>query len=273
MKIDVLMASRGNAVKLMSVLTCFDQLSSGNHDITYRVVCDMDDPLTYQILGKVQLKIAVHCGQGPLHKRLNEAAMESDADVITGAADDTFPLAQHWDAIIDYGMSEGHHAFSWQEVNDPTNQTMIALSKKWIQSVGRFYPEYFPFWFADTWIAEVHEMIYHKPLPIVETLPWGGKRGQTRGMRELKYWFEFFQATRIERIAEARGLCFHLGIPFDPPEEMLADMWRRDAEQLARVPHYEMMFNANQGEPSERYLSMKTIADQWLQKEKEQLNG
>ena len=270
MKIDLIIPSRGQALRLMSVITAFDNLATGEHDITYNVVCDLDDPLTWKALKQLPgVQVAVHAGAGPLAERMNTVAMECDADTVSGAADDTFPLAQHWDDIIAAGKDQGHDLFSWQEVNDPTNHTMIVFSRRWLKAVGRMLPTYFPFWFGDTWVAEVYELAFNRPLPIVENLQWGGKRGKTNGMRDLAFWFEFFSATRVERIAEARSVCYAFARPFVANQAMIEDMERRDREQLARVPHYEEYFGANKGEPSEQYTTMKTAADTWLQNHKE----
>ena len=264
MKIDVIIPSRGNPTRLMAVLTCFDQLSTGNHEVTYRIICDMDDPLTCKAAESLKLNTAIHIGTGNLQTRMNDAAKEGDAQIVTTAADDVFPLAQDWDGILAVADAKNIPAFSWQEVRDPTNHTNLVFSRKWLKAVGRMLSEYFPFWFGDTWVAEVFEMAFTQPMPIISNLPWGGRRGKTRGMRDLAFWFEFFAATRIERVAEARALCFAYERKFEVPEAMAADMKRRDAEQLTRVPQYEQWFGANQGDPSEQYVKMKTAADQWL---------
>lgn len=267
MKIDVIVPSRGHPLRLMSVLTCFDALATGNNEVAYRIVCDEDDQLTAKAIGKLPgITTIIHSGVGPLSPRMNSAALESDAELITNAGDDTFPLAQYWDDIIASGLDQGHDMFSWQEVNDPTNNTMLVFSKRWLKAVGRMLPEYFPFWFGDTWVAEVYELALQHAMPIVTNLQWGGKRGKTKGMFDLAFWFEFFAATRCERIAEARAVCFALDKPFTENLEMLADMARRDAEQLKKVPQYEEWFGANLGEPSEQYAEMKTLADNWLRK-------
>lgn len=263
MNIHVVLPTRGNPIRLMAVLTCFDNLASGNHEITYNVVCDMDDSLTIGILGQMALNIQTWIGEGNLSQRMNQAAR--DGEIVTGAADDTFPLAQHWDEILCVGAQQ-LPVFSWHEVNDPNNQTMLVFTDKWLQTIGRMLPEYFPFWFGDTWVSEVYEMAFLKPLPIVANLPWGGKRGKTKGMRDLAYWFDFFAATRIERIAEARAICFAYDKPFEMPEGMLVDMKKRDAEQLAKVPEFNEWFGADIGQPSELYIEMKEKADQWLMK-------
>lgn len=263
MKIDVIVPSRGHPLRLMAVLTCFDALATGENDITYRVICDMDDPLTFKVADTLPFKVAMHAGSGPLSKRMNEAAKEGGADLVTGAADDTFPLAQHWDGLLTIGAEQNVPAFSWQEVNDPTNTTMVVFGRKWLDAVGRMLPEYFPFWFGDTWVAEVFELAFCKPLPIVANLPWGGKRGKTSGMRDLKFWFEFFAATRVERVAEARAVCFAYGIPYEAPDDMIVDMERRDAEQIAKVPQYEEWFGTKEPQ-TEQYTQMRQAADDWL---------
>ena len=265
MKIDVIIPSRGHPTRLMAVLTCFDQLATGQHEVTYRIVCDMDDPLTCKAAESLKLRTAIHIGTGNLQTRMNEAAREGEAHIVTTAADDVFPLAQDWDGILAIGIEQNLPAFSWQEVKDPTNHTNLVFSHKWLGAVGRMLPEYFPFWFGDTWVAEVFEMAFTRSMPIIKNLPWGGKRGKTLGMRDLAFWFDFFAATRVERIAEARAVCFAWNIPFEMPEAMAADMQRRDAEQLARVPQYEEWFGADQGDPTEQYVKMKAAADQWLE--------
>lgn len=264
MKIDLVLASRGHPIRLMAVLTALDQLSSGDHDITYNVICDKDDSLTWKAAESLKIQRKIYIGDGPLAPRLNQAAMQAEGDAVSGAADDTFPLTQHWDSVIAAGTEQDHPAFSWQEVNDPTNQTMIVFSHKWLKAVGRMLPTYFPFWFGDTWAAEVYSLAFCAPMPIVENLQWGGKRGTTHGMRDLAFWFRFFAATRVERIAEARALCFAYGRPYEPPQVLVDDMGLRDAEQLQRVPRYEHVFGADQGEPSAQYLGMKDKAIEWL---------
>ena len=267
MKIDVILPSRGQPIRLMAVIVAFDALALGQHEVTYRVVCDMDDALTIKAMtslnGVGTIRIASHIGSGPLARRMNEAAIDGNADVVTGAADDTFPIAQHWDMVIAAGIEQGHHAFSWQEANDPSNQTMIVLSRTWLRAVNKMVPEYFPFWFGDTWIAEVYELAFNCGMPIIENLRWGGKRGKTKGMRDLAFWFDFFAKTRSERESEARAICYALGKKYEPMAHIIPAMLTRDEYQRGRVPQYEEWFGADQGEPTEQYLSMKHVAEQW----------
>lgn len=273
MKITVGLPSRNRPAGLLSVLTAFDALATGMHEITYCVIVDDDDYVTLEQLEHWQksgmLPNGVRTLSGPrvktVNARFNDAVSQYPADVYMQACDDSFPLAFGWDKLM-HGARE-IPAYSWQECNDPSNPTYLVISERWRKAVGRFYPEYFPFWFADTWIAEVFALAFGKGIAVVNQLQMGGKRGQTQGMRELGFWFEFFAATRVERIAEAVAVAKEHGFSVNPEQdrtEILAKMREGDAYQMSMVPRYEAGFNANLGEPSEVYKAAKFKATCWM---------
>ena len=193
MKIAVVLPSRGHPVRLHAVITALDHLASGQHEVSYHVVADDDDDDT-QAMGKGP-KPWIHMHSGPttigLHARINNVVrvlvIDLYVDAVTFIADDTFPLAMNWDARIAGGIEQGLCAFAWQELNDPQNVTYPVLSRIWLKTLGYAFPEWFPFWFADTWIASVHQLAFAKSFPIVQNLSLGGKRGKTRGLRDLKF--------------------------------------------------------------------------------------
>ena len=199
-----------------------------------------------------------------VNARFNEAIAACPASMYIQACDDAYPLAFQWDRLI-AGAAQ-MPAFSWQECNDPSNATYLVLSDKWVQAVGRFYPEYFPFWFADTWLAEVYALAFAKPIGVVNQLQMGGKRGSTQGMRELAFWFEFFAATRGERVREATQIAKAYGFSLNMAErqEQLRAMEAGDKYQLGRVSMYEQAFKANLGVPSPVYEAAKFKAVCWM---------
>lgn len=274
MKITVGLPSRNRPAGLLSVLTAFNALATGAHDIAYAVILDDDDYVTLEQsehwLKSGMLPNSVHFLPGArtrtVNARFNDAIAKFPADVYMQACDDAFPLAFHWDKLV-AGAIEQIPAFSWQECNDPANATYLVISERWREAVGRFYPEYFPFWFADTWIAEVFNLAFAKPIAVVNQLQFGGKRGQTQGMRELRFWFDFFAATRVERIAEAERLAKAFGFSLNARRdraEALQRMEQGDDYQRTRVPDYEAAFRANLGEPSEAYKAAKVRAECWM---------
>lgn len=274
MKITVGLPSRNRPAGLLSVLKCFDALATGANEITYAVILDDDDYVTLEQFEHWEksgmLPAGVRRFVAPrlktVNARFNDAIAECPADVYSQACDDSFPLAFHWDKLL-AGAIERIPCFSWQECNDPANATYLVISERWRAAVGRFYPEHFPFWFADTWIAEVFNIAFAKPIAVVNQLQMGGKRGATQGMRELAFWFEFFAATRTERIAEATALAKAHGFALNAERdraEILAQMRAGDAYQIARVPMYEAAFKSNLGEPSEVYKAARYRAEVWM---------
>lgn len=264
MKIDVLVASRSRPQSLQAVLVTLNALQSGEHDVRYMVVCDDDDVGTFVAANAINgLDIKVDCApRGMIHKRENALIRASDADIFMPWADDLYCLAPGWDEIVANIVTKAKiPAFSWQEIQDPRNHTAIVLSKEWVKASGRFYPEHFPFWFADTWLKEVFAFVYGQDMPIIEHLQFSHKRGSTIGMRDLAFWFQVFAKTRQERMDEAKRVCQAMGIPWTPRADLVAMFERGDAMQLERVPQYEKGLGANRGEPSAVYLEAKAKAE------------
>lgn len=272
MKITIGIPSRNRPAGLLSVLASMDGISSGQNQITYAVILDDDDYATLEqfehweksgmVPDGVQ-KLVGDRGRG-IHARFNEAMRLFPADIYSQACDDAWPLAFKWDALLAAAIKIP--AFSWQECNDPQNATYPVLSHRWLEAVGRFYPEHFPFWFADTWIAEVYSLAFAKPIGVVNQLPMAGRRGQTQGMRDLAFWFEFFAATRTERIEEAGKIAKAYGftLNLEERETQLAQMRESDAYQMKRVPLYEQAFKANLGAPSKYYEAAHYRAVCWM---------
>lgn len=279
MKITVGLPSRNRPAGLLAVLKSMDALATGNHEITYAVILDDDDYVTLEQVEHWEKSGMLPDGVRPVvgprrlvNARFNEACEKHPADWYLQTCDDIFPLTQHWDALMHGARSLP--AYCWQEVNDPQNATVLAISERWRAAVGRFYPEYFPFWFADTWLAEVFNLAFGKPIGIINQLQMGGKRGQTQGMRELEFWFRFFAVTRIERMKEAERIAKEWGFTLNCRKERQAqilDMEAGDHYQLGRVGVYEKSFNANFGAETEVYRIAEARAKQWIQDHAAQL--
>lgn len=265
MKLDVLIPSRGRAQSLQAVIVGMDALTSGEHDVRYVVLCDSDDPVTAAVVSGIDgIKIDVAMGPRRLINAWeNEIIAASDADAFMPWADDLFCLAPAWDEIV-RRVLEKVPAFSWQEIQDQKNHTAIVAEAKWVKAAGKFFPEHFPFWFADTWLKEVFGFVYGMNMPIIEALQFSHKRTPTLNMRDLDFWFRVFAQTRGERIAEAERIVSAYGLQWKEPSALLALFERGDAMQLERVPQYERAFGADQGEPSATYMIAKAKAERLL---------
>lgn len=274
MKITVAIPSRARPAGLLASITALDALATGHHEITYAVVVDDDDYVTLEQIEHWEKSGMLPDGfqqvtgtrRMTVNARVNDAIARCPADWYLQSCDDIFPLTQHWDALM-YG-ARSLPAYCWQEVNDPKNCTVLAISEKWRATVGRFYPEYFPFWFADTWLAEVFNLAFGKPIAVINQLQMGGKRGQTQGMRELEFWFRFFAVTRIERIREAQAIAKAWGMDVDclrDRQHQILDMEAGDEYQLGRVEVYQRSLGANAGPETEVYRIAEARAKQWIQ--------
>lgn len=259
MKIAVVIPTRERPALCAAVLTAFDQTASGKHDVRFIVRCDDDVPETAERLAELCLPNLTVISQPPpvtVGEKVNEAARSApDADVVVQLCDDVFPLAQHWDIAISTVMARYEPAaFCWNELNQPGNTTFPVLTRKWVQAVGRIWPEHFPFWFADTWISEVHELAFGQTMPIIQDMALGGRRGTTGACRDLSFWFKFFAFTRTERLAEAGKIRQAFGVTDTSFETaLLEDMAKRDARQQSRCAGYERIYNDGR-KPSEQYL-------------------
>jgi hypothetical protein len=268
MKLDVLIPSRGRPQSLQAVIVALAALESGMNEVRYVVICDEDDPVTRAVAMTIEgVNVVLECGPRRLvNAAENDYIRRSNADAFMPWADDLFCLSPAWDEIT-RRVLEKVPAFSWQEVQDPQNHTAIVLSAKWVRAAGRFFPEHFPFWFADTWLKEVYGFVYGSNMPIVEHLQFSHKRTPTQNMHDLGFWFRVFAATRQERVEEAKRIVDAYDLTWRDPSRLVTIFEKGDAAQLERVPQYEMAFGADRGEPSAAYLEARTRAEGLLMKE------
>lgn len=274
MRITVGLPSRNRPAGLLSVLTALDRLAAGFHDVTYAVVLDDDDYVTLEqwdhwkrsgmLPGNVREFIGPR--DKTLNARMNDAYRQCEGDFYSQVADDQFPMSLHWDAM--FYACRTMPAFCWTEATDAENATFLVVSRRWFEITGQYTTEYFPFWFADTWLAEVYRLAFGMPISVINQLLMGhGRRGGTLGMRDLGFWFKFFAATRCERIAQAQAISDAYGQSVDIAavrQEEIAAMQHGDAFQLQRVPQFELNFSANLGVATPVYIAAKARADAWL---------
>lgn len=275
MHIAVIIPSRGRPLSLKAVMVALQALSSGKHRISYTVLADRDDPDTAWYIEDVRDTIEgtkdaptgdtltiIQDENRLINIRENEIAPTLRADAYMPWADDLFPMAQNWDEIIAYAIEQANvPAFSWQEANDPTNHTAIVISKVWYEATGRLFPDYFPFWFADTWMKEVFQFAFGAQMPIIEQLAFGGKRGTTGNMHDLGFWFRVFAETRDERIEDARKICKAMELSMPNTKEAEELFAKADMMQLRAVPRYELQFGAGTKPPTEFYREAKARAE------------
>jgi hypothetical protein len=267
MKIAIILPSRGNHERMSAVMHCIDNLSSGQNELVYGVVADDDDEETLKELELVgnhmNVFVAGYEISKRIHTRFNYLERELGGDLTIGLCDDYFCLTQNWDKFCKHCVDIGMMSFCLQEQNDPRNTTILAQTKKWTQVRGCFCNSTFPFWFADTWEAEVYQLVYGNPLPIIADIKMGGRRGKTKGMRELSFWTEYFIKTRFDRIKDAQTVCDRLGyeVKVQNDRQKLIQMFEtQDIDRVKMSQLLEEMFANKTWKKSEVYDEMKQEA-------------
>lgn len=265
--IAVLILTRGRPAGLVAAVQALHATASGDVPINYVLCCDDDDPTIDQSVALLE-HLPITISRNPRPDALGgawnlgaRAAGEWDMALLTG--DDTVPACWHWDRHM--SARDDLPAFAWQELNDPTNVTYPVVSRRWFDAVGgKMVPAWFPYWFNDTWLAEVHMMAFGQPLPIASELPMAGRRGTTREMRELAFWFSVFTATRGMRENDAHMVAAAFRRPEPVRGQHAAFFAAWDAEQMSRVPLYNKAFAADTVPPTPRYLRLRAKAERLL---------
>ena len=276
MKIAVCLLTRENPAGLATAIMAADQLSSGLHDVRYFVRVERDDYVAhdaFRVIPKdILCRLQVLDADRPitLGHAWNEVwryGLGADPDALVGFCDDVFPTFNVWDmGVAEMIEQRGVDVFAWRELANPSNITYPVFSKKWyqaaIKSEGRIYTEYFPFWFTDTWCAQVYQFALGQPMNIVADMTLGGRRATTMNMRDVKFWFDFWMATQKLRIEEGLRMRAAMGWPDADIRPMAEELLRLDLRMNPET--VEKSRRVDFGPPSDRYLTAKATAEQWL---------
>lgn len=270
MKLAVIIPTRSKPDLLNVVIGAFRHLASEENDIKFFVRIDNDEWYDYYDVFVRRAKpdtsiLPLDAPLVPAEKVMDIinslAFKEFDPDVHLVMSDDILPLTFHWDRIIAAVVNDNIHAFCWQEAGDPTNTGYIILSKKYVSAMASYLPLWFPFWFSDTWRAEVHQMAFGSPMPIIQNLCLGGRRGKTYGMQDVDFWFDFFAKTRKVRVKEAEILSKNFGLFFIESGIKMYEFHIWDESQKTRYKAYEQRFG---GDHSPQYAEAKKRAEDYL---------
>lgn len=261
MKIAVCIPAYHNPASLNAVLFALDHLASGEHEIEYIVGIDTHDIDVRRNILMPNAVLMIREEPLSLGEKSNNMFRHAErADAYCWLADDVLPLNVAWDTAIPMAL-EQTEVFCWNELSQPGHPTYPVFSKAYMEAAKfKPFPEWFPYWFIDTWMAEVYAMVFGRGVPVLRGLDLGGKRGKTRGLRDLRYWYEFFIATRKERMGECRGIAEYFGR--DPHYPY--DQFKEWDDNVAQILTHEHLVATDDSIPAERYRRAKARADDWL---------
>lgn len=200
-----------------------------------------------------------------LARKMNQLAAEARGEWLMPLANDMIVTALDWPerifAVIDHLRSP-----AILHVDDPLHPgftTLPILHRGQIEVSKFFAAPWFPFWFTDTWWDEIAEFLGNRiAIDIGLTNPEG--RGKSHVLRDLKFWAEFFEATRPLRLQAAMAML--------PPQEhhRIAVRARQARAKVAHIRHpsfiAEWEGKAEVSTPvlDERYTHAKAEAETFL---------
>jgi hypothetical protein len=211
--INLLLPTYRRTAFLDKTLASIEETTGDKSSIFLCMYIDDDDSETLAYIASFKIKrFSYRILTFVAHKTQSMGAMISylyknspRADIYMAIVDDYVFGTRGWDSLVYEAFSlhsDGLMMAFPQDPTSPGNVTFVILGSKWIDTLGRFLTDYFPFWYDDSWIDEVAQMVQRKiPVPI-EMEPIGGK-GKTPRMFNLWFWHQFFVNTIDERQRDA----------------------------------------------------------------------
>jgi hypothetical protein len=270
MNITVHMCSRGRPLQLVAALTSLQQNASGKHNVRYGVAVDVDDLATIGVCQTLRPTWPQGSGfrVGPrpvsmdaLH---NQLARDIPGEVYVGFCDDMLCVTKDWDAEIAKLVKENPNGVWWWSSNREGEFTQMPIvSEAWRKAAGGIFPEYFPYWWGDTWLAEVYVLATESHLQYAPVFFIDGAE-TTNNMRELRFWTEFYHWLQPVRIEEARRISEALGFPALTVTDLFSKFTGiKNKKFMDRIEEIEAG-QGDRGDPHEGYKIAKARAEEML---------
>lgn len=271
MTIAILIPTRGRPVLAeQAVAKLLDKSAS---DYTSIAVGMDDDEQGWDGLVDCRLKLSREPREDTLGAKYNRcAACAPDADIYMLWADDMVVTTPGFDKLIEdtaAQFTDGIGMVFFGKIPG-VMQPGIAVTRRMVELMGELCEVEHPYWWQDTRLIEIGRMcgrIIEIPDVQVECLTQ--LKGNSRGVREISFWGQYFEAMRPERIAIAERVIDACNDqPFRKYQlRQMLPAWERifreanskccdpiQANELEK--HYG--FDAN---PDERYLRVKSRAE------------
>jgi hypothetical protein len=269
--ITIFLPTRDRVEGLCHFLNSLEATVAQKNLVDVWVYVDQDDQNTKEFIAqnpRSRWSFKVHFVLGPqvvalaqMHHALWEHA-DSNGGIFVCASDDTEYITAGWDNLVREVFNSQPDRLLLVYPDDPVTPdlaTIPFLSAEWINKTGRFFTEYFPFWYEDCWLDEVAQMIGRRVRIDMKVHPRGGK-GKTPRMRNVPFWQGFYLLTADERLYTARILR-SLIMPEGSPnfvecelkaQRMMEGFVRKNTHPLEQLKNVEHMY----GDP------MKTVSSQ-----------
>lgn len=266
-KIIVAIPSYKNPAGLISSVKNMHEFAANPDNLLFRLGLDFDDNESHESvkwLGFANIEIVDFAKDTAHSDFLNLLCPPDSADFYALHCDDGMCITQKWDEEF---VKSGEHVVFWDVVNHPGAAIACGVSNAWIKACGYTMPPYFPFWFGDTWLDELRTFVTGKDSGINHRIMFYFLPGKTTGMKDLDYWWGFFNTTRKLRIEKAWQIFMKLGgigmkEEFVSRAENLSVAMRgRDSWNRARIPMLEGICTEVSSNKIERHIKCRSVAD------------
>jgi len=254
----MLIPSRGRPDKLTRSVEALKRLASGNHEITYAIGCDSDDPDTIRacVMLGAGVRAYVLKRRPSLGQIVNVLAEQVPADVYCSYTDDIEMLEPGWDQHIADAVEEHPDWVMWLRARVAHTFNLYAIiPEAWRKAAGRIFTDYFPYWHDDGWLMQVWH--YAKGIDTwvaldVAVREMEATAGKTHRLHDFPYWQAFFASRDDERLEEAARIAKALGWPavdrperfkVVPIEEFTQEQLDQRSEGGPRTPEYMQALN------------------------------
>lgn len=276
--ISVLLPTRGRPDKLKrSVQSLLDTCSS-TEAIEIIVGIDEDDEPTKSLSFDYPVRASVEPREDTLGQKIDRLFKLAKGDIFIFWTDDMWMETQGWDSIARSAEKLFPDGIMFGYMDEPMHVGFASnpiVNRKFTELAG-YMPTVFPFWWIDTWLDEIAEMIGRKVMIPIRPRSQDEEnqgRGKTRGLRDLVFWQTLFDSLRPVRVELAE----HILKTYDQANPWLAVQCRQKRPHLiqyfmargerlrnpetAQVYELAMSFDAP---ADERYLRAKRVAEEIL---------
>lgn len=217
MKATCIIPSRGRVNTLLAAIESLYLAQSGNHDIQYGIVCDVDDPATIGAASLLRtarpVSYLVQEREPSLGAMVNKMADLMPADVYLALSDDCLCMTKGWDEVLAQAHAKDPNGVWWWKPHDPEKVFLYAIvSEGWRKAAGQIFTDYFPYWYDDVWLLTVCILATEMPSVTLDMEILDCPVTTTR-MRDLRFWHEFYLAMQPLRVKQAKDIAKALNLP------------------------------------------------------------
>jgi hypothetical protein len=277
-RVSILTMTRGRPEKFLGLIESLGWTTQRPELTDVWCYLDGDDP-TGQILidhfAEHGSKISIHWVRGPrpigLGQGYNAIAFEAlkTSGLFLGFPDDYRIWSLGWDEMLRkaYGPEKDRLLLHYvpDPVAAPEQLTLFAGTREWVHTMGYLLPDWFPYWFGDTWIDDVSRLSKTKRCLPIKVEAFGGK-GKTNRMWNLPFWWNFFDLTLIDRLEGVLRLLRAKGTEPELEAEILVKIKdfkikkRQNNMDIINLLTMEQVYSAELKAPSPLYLEAEKRA-------------